>query len=77
MNNEVVLNEVKSNNNNSIALVTKSVINSHCIVCNSLFTNKRIGKLYCSNKCKQYRFNHKQQLQEQMPVLIEVSEFTA
>ena len=36
-----------------------SVINSYCIVCNSPFSKARAGKLYCSNRCKQFGYNHK------------------
>lgn len=45
----------KSSNNS----VKKSFLNTHCIVCKSLFTKPRVGKLYCSNRCKQFGYNHK------------------
>jgi hypothetical protein len=47
---------------------TKSVIlirrNTHCAVCNKQFEVARVGKLYCSHRCKQFGFNHKNEIQE-------------
>ena len=45
----------KSSNNS----VKKAFLKTHCIVCNSLFTKPRVGKMYCSNRCKQFGYNHK------------------
>jgi len=45
----------KSSNNS----VKKAFLKKHCIVCNSLFTKPRVGKMYCSNRCKQFGYNHK------------------
>lgn len=50
----------KTDNTNSLILVRNPVIKTHCIVCNSAFTKPRAGKLYCSNRCKQFGYNHKE-----------------
>jgi hypothetical protein len=33
-------------------------LKTQCIVCNTLFTKPRVGKMYCSNRCKQFGYNH-------------------
>lgn len=38
------------------------VLKSVCVVCGSDFKRKRAGKMYCSNKCKQFSYYHKPQL---------------
>ena len=42
--------------------VTTSLRNSHCIICGKPFDIERMGKLYCSAKCKQFGYNHKEKL---------------
>jgi hypothetical protein len=39
--------------------VKKSLQNTHCIICKSEYTKARVGKIYCSNRCKQFGYNHK------------------
>jgi len=36
-----------------------SVLKTHCIICSKQFEKPRAGKLYCSNRCKQFGYNHK------------------
>jgi len=60
MSNEEVLNTVTLNNKIGKDSVSISVVKTHCIVCNSEFAKPRAGKLYCSNRCKQFGYNHKQ-----------------
>jgi|GEM_PF-4255708 len=59
----------KTDNTSSLILVRNSVIKTHCIVCNSAFLKPRAGKLYCSNKCKQFRFYHKEKFALEQKVL--------
>jgi hypothetical protein len=42
--------------------VTDNLRNSHCIICGKPFNTGRVGKLYCSAKCKQFGYNHKEQI---------------
>jgi predicted nucleic acid-binding Zn ribbon protein len=44
--------------------VTPIVKNSHCIVCGTAFPIARMSKLYCSAKCKQFGFNHKEKIDQ-------------
>lgn len=60
MSNIASYNSVKADSNNSLKPVKNSVIKTHCIVCNSAFLKPRAGKLYCSNSCKQFGYNHKE-----------------
>jgi hypothetical protein len=59
MSNQTVLSSGKKGSRNSTNSVKKSVLKTHCIVCNSLFTKPRVGKMYCTNRCKQFGYNHK------------------
>jgi len=38
--------------------------NRACIVCGAAFSFPRAGKLYCSAKCKQFHYYHKQEIME-------------
>lgn len=42
--------------------VTFSKLNTHCIVCKNPFNRARSSKLYCSARCKQFGYNHKDEL---------------
>lgn len=42
--------------------VTPFLRNSHCIICGTPFNTARMGKLYCSAKCKQFGYNHKEKI---------------
>jgi hypothetical protein len=59
MSNQTVLSSTKRGNRNSNNSVKKSFLKTECIVCNTLFTKPRVGKMYCSNRCKQFGYNHK------------------
>lgn len=59
MSNQTVLSSGKKGTRNSTNSVKKSVLKTQCIVCNTLFTKPRVGKMYCSNRCKQFGYNHK------------------
>jgi len=59
MSNQTVLSSGKKGTRNSNNSVKKSVLKTQCIVCNTLFTKPRVGKMYCSNRCKQFGYNHK------------------
>jgi predicted nucleic acid-binding Zn ribbon protein len=50
------------NNTSDTNTVTGSLRNSHCIICGTPFNTAYAGKIYCSNKCKQFGCNHKEQL---------------
>ena len=41
---------------------TFSKLNTHCIVCKTPFNKARSSKLYCSARCKQFGYNHKDEL---------------
>jgi hypothetical protein len=51
---------------NSNKLVQKIVIkarrNTHCIICGNPFHIARTSKLYCSSRCKQYGYYHKENI---------------
>ena len=59
MSNQTVISSGKKGNRNSNNSVKKSSLKTQCIVCNTLFTKPRVGKMYCSNRCKQFGYNHK------------------
>lgn len=59
MSNQTVLSSGKKGTRNSTISVKKSVLKTQCIVCNTLFPKPRVGKMYCSNRCKQFGYNHK------------------
>ncbi|MFN6387507.1 MAG: hypothetical protein ACK4X2_04255 [Bacteroidota bacterium] len=59
MSNQTVLSSGKKGSINSNNSVKKSFLKTQCIVCNTLFTKPRVGKMYCSNRCKQFGYNHK------------------
>jgi len=42
--------------------ITTNLRNSHCIICGTPFNTARMGKLYCSPKCKQFGYNHKEKI---------------
>ena len=42
--------------------VTDTLRNSHCIMCGKAFSILRVGKLYCSARCKQFGYNHKEKI---------------
>jgi hypothetical protein len=50
------------NNVSDTNTVTGSLRNSHCIICGTPFNTVRMGKLYCSARCKQYGYNHKEKI---------------
>lgn len=56
------MNSIIPDNLSDTNTVTSSLRNSHCIICGTPFNTARVGKLYCSSKCKQLAFNHKDQL---------------
>lgn len=59
MNNELDTSPVTKGNNLDIISVTQKIANTNCIVCHKPFQVIRVGKLYCSNRCKQFGYNHK------------------
>jgi len=61
MSNQIVLKSDQKRGIKSYSSVTKSSLKTHCIICNSVFNKPRAGKLYCSNRCKQFGYNHKQE----------------
>jgi hypothetical protein len=67
MSNEKVTKTVKTNNTNGKDSVFNSVLKTNCIVCNTAYLKPRVGKLYCSNRCKQFGYNHKERKLEQLP----------
>ena len=54
------MNTVIADNVSDTISVTHSLRNSHCIICGNPFKIARFGKLYCSAKCKQFGYNHKE-----------------
>jgi hypothetical protein len=44
--------------------VTTLVRNSSCIVCGTAFPIARAGKLYCSTRCKQFGFYHRNEINQ-------------
>ncbi len=58
--NPIMVPELVSKGNSLVTnSITHPIINTHCIVCGSAFQIGRVSKLYCSNRCKQFGFNHK------------------
>lgn len=52
-------------NSNNIAkgsVTVLSIKNSRCIICGSTFTRDRAAKLYCSSKCRQTAYYHKDRI---------------
>ena len=43
---------------------TSTIRNTHCIVCGVAFVHARVGKLYCSNRCKQFGYNHREKIKQ-------------
>jgi len=62
MNNKLVRNTVISDNISDTNTVTPFLRNSHCIICGKPFDTVRMGKLYCSAKCKQFAYHHKEEI---------------
>ena len=56
------MNSVISDNTTVTNSVTHTLKNTHCIVCGNPFNTARISKLYCSAKCKQYGYYHKEKI---------------
>lgn len=56
------MNSVISDKNSDTKTVIESLRNSHCIICGTPFNTARVGKLYCSSKCKQFGYNHKEEI---------------
>jgi hypothetical protein len=52
-------------NSNNIAKDSVTVLpikNSRCIICGSTFSRDRAGKLYCSSRCRQTAYYHKDRI---------------
>ena len=58
---------VTSDNTSVTNSVTATLKNSHCIICGNAFQTARTSKLYCSPKCKQYGYNHKEKISSLLP----------
>ncbi len=56
------MNATFFNNISDTNTVIGSLRNSHCIICGTPFNTERAGKLYCSAKCKQIGYNHKEKI---------------
>lgn len=56
------MNTVIPDNMSDTKTVTPFLRNSHCIICGTSFRVARMGKLYCSAKCKQFGYNHKEKI---------------
>ncbi len=56
------MNSLISDNVLDTNTVTDTLRNSHCIICGTPFNTARVGKLYCSDKCKQFSYNHKEKI---------------
>jgi hypothetical protein len=44
--------------------VTPILINTRCIVCGTAFPVARASKLYCSSRCKQFAYNHPNEIEQ-------------
>jgi len=53
---------ITNHNNSSNKLENKAIRNTHCIACGKAFTPSRVGKLFCSARCRQYAWNHRDEL---------------
>ena len=58
------MNTVITDNVSDAISVTDTLRNSHCIICGNPFKIARFGKLYCSAKCKQFGYNHKERINQ-------------
>ena len=52
--------------------VTPPLRNTHCFICGKPFNTERFGKLYCSAKCKQFGYNHKERLNPPKQLHVEI-----
>lgn len=48
--------------------ITPIIVNTHCIVCGKPFQVARMGKLYCSTRCKQFGYNHKAEIHQALAI---------
>lgn len=64
MNNKSETNLATKNGRSDTNLVTTIIVNTHCIVCGKPFQVPRISKLYCSARCKQFGYNHKNEISQ-------------
>lgn len=54
---------IENNDNIVSSSVTPLPIkNTHCIICGAAFTHDRAGKLYCSSRCRQSGYYHKDKI---------------
>jgi len=51
-----------------------TIRNHTCIICGADFSTPRAGKLYCSNRCKQFSFYHKGEIQARQNANMGISE---
>ena len=58
------MNTVITDNVSDTNTVTHTLRNSHCIICGIPFKTARFAKLYCSAKCKQFGYNHKEKINQ-------------
>ncbi|MDP4286228.1 MAG: hypothetical protein Q8891_17600 [Bacteroidota bacterium] len=64
MGNILVTNPVTERNKLDTISVTSKIVNTNCIVCGNAFERPRMGKLYCSSRCKQFGYNHKNEINQ-------------
>ena len=72
MNNNTVSKTANINNKSGYNKVNKSILNTQCIICKTEFLKPRSGKLYCSNRCKQFGYNHKDLKNEKLTEPIQI-----
>lgn len=58
------MDTVNTDNISDTISVTDTLRNSRCIICGNPFKVARFGKLYCSTKCKQFGYNHKESINQ-------------
>lgn len=61
------MNTVINDNISATNSVTSTLKNSRCIICGTAFQTARASKLYCSNKCKQFGYTHKEKIKSLFP----------
>lgn len=68
MSNNLETNRSLNDHKSETKSVTPLLQNTHCIVCRSAFQAARVGKLYCSTRCKQFGFNHRDQIKDLLSI---------
>lgn len=62
MDHNLATKQGQTSNDLETKLITTPIVNTHCIVCGTAFQLGRMSKLYCSTRCKQFAYNHRDKI---------------